>query len=252
MGSRATGDRSPIRKFEIASCTLQGLDRRHFVDGEKHGLLRGRHVEADDFGRFADEIGTGAPRFASRKVDFVGPQEPPDILPVHIAKSPDEQQRRCPVGQAQRRLSVKGRQNTAARRGSVLRLGATRASLTEAGDPILGVTDLTFAGRAGGAADIPPIARVAASNTIRAFKRVPCSVFVKRAKPASPARSSLVKIFGVVSETISLPMPGGQDWLDGSAGSRDWVHRVNGWAPDGHICNWTHGPTLRSFARLAG
>ena len=57
------------------------------------GVFRGRHIEADDFGRLADEIGIGAfaPRFASRKVDFVGPQEPPDILLVHVAKRPGEQ-----------------------------------------------------------------------------------------------------------------------------------------------------------------
>jgi len=120
------------------------------------GVFRGRHIEADDFGRLADEIGIGAfaPRFASRKVDFVGPQEPPDILLVHVAKRPGEQRRR-PVGQARRRLGVKQRQNTAARLGSVLRRRATPAFLTEAGDPILGVTDPPFGGRAGGAADIP-------------------------------------------------------------------------------------------------
>ena len=54
------------------------------------------------------------------------------------------------------------------------------------------------------------IARVAAppaaSNTIRAFRRVRCSLFPERAKPSSSTRSSLVKIIAVASGTILLLM----------------------------------------------
>ena len=72
---------------------------------------------------------------------------------MHVAKRLGEQRRR-PVGEAGRRLGVEQRQNTAARLGSILRLGTAVPNLTKAGKPVPSIPHPPFGCRAGGAADI--------------------------------------------------------------------------------------------------
>ena len=45
----------------------------------------------------------------------------------------------------------------------------------------------------------------AAINTIRALKRVRCSVLVERAKPSSSDRSSIVNMIGVAERLLIQP-----------------------------------------------
>src|SRR6202011_5448206 len=73
--------------------TLQSLDRRLFVHAQHNGLLRRGDVEADNIGGFGREVRVVAlaPGLASREVNLVVAQEPPDILHVNIAQRPGQQ-----------------------------------------------------------------------------------------------------------------------------------------------------------------
>jgi len=132
---RLTGDRPPVRQFEIALRTLQRLDRWLFIDGENDRVFGRRHIEPNDFGSFGDKIGVVAlaPGLATGKINFVSPQKSPDILLMHVTKCIGEQRSR-PIGKARRRLGVEQRQDPLARLGSVFRLGAAVPGLASSDD----------------------------------------------------------------------------------------------------------------------
>jgi hypothetical protein len=66
--------------------SLQGLDRRLFVDTEDNGLGGRIDIKADHIGGFRRELGVVAlaPRLAAGKINIVLAQEAPDILNINV------------------------------------------------------------------------------------------------------------------------------------------------------------------------
>src|ERR1700738_2754419 len=73
--------------------TLQSLDRRLFVHAQHNGLLGRGDIEANNIGGFGRKVRVIAlaPGLASREVNLVAAQEPPDILDVNIAPGTRQQ-----------------------------------------------------------------------------------------------------------------------------------------------------------------
>ena len=71
--------------------SLQSLDRGLLVHAQQDGLRRRGDAKADNIGGFGRKVRVVAltPGLASREVDLVATQEPPDILDVNIAQRPD-------------------------------------------------------------------------------------------------------------------------------------------------------------------
>src|ERR1043166_3720530 len=82
------GQGSAIGQLQITLRSLQGLDRGLLVHAEYNGLRGRRDVEANNIGGFGRKVRVVAlaPGLASRKVNLVAAQEPPDILDVNIAQ----------------------------------------------------------------------------------------------------------------------------------------------------------------------
>ena len=93
------GERTAVGQLEVTLRALERLDRRLLVDREHDRVLRRRQVEPDDVGGLDGELGIGgaAPGFASRKIDPLHPQEPPDVLVADVAEVVGDQ-RRGPTG----------------------------------------------------------------------------------------------------------------------------------------------------------
>src|SRR6267143_1416814 len=74
--------------LQIALRSLQSLDRRLFVHAQHNGLRRRGDVKANNIGGFGRKVRVVAltPGLASREVNLVAAQEPPDILDVNIAQ----------------------------------------------------------------------------------------------------------------------------------------------------------------------
>src|SRR6267154_3452852 len=82
-----------IGQLQIALRSLQSLDRRLFVHAQHNGLLGRGDIEANNIGGFGRKVRVVAltPGLASREVNLVAAQEPPDILDVNIAQRPGQQ-----------------------------------------------------------------------------------------------------------------------------------------------------------------
>src|ERR1700736_6429212 len=82
------GQGAAIWQLQIALRSLQSLDRGLFVHAQHNGLLGRGDIEANNIGGFGREVRVVAltPRLASREVNLVATQEPPDILDVNIAQ----------------------------------------------------------------------------------------------------------------------------------------------------------------------
>src|SRR4029077_13843385 len=77
-----------IGQLQITLRSLQSLDRGLLVYAQYNGLRRRRDIEADNIGGFGRKVRVVAltPGLASREVNLVAAQEPPDILDVNIAQ----------------------------------------------------------------------------------------------------------------------------------------------------------------------
>src|SRR5246127_751893 len=75
-----TGQRSAIRKLQIALRSLQRLDRGLLVDADHNRILGWRHVEPDYIGRLSDKFGVIAltPGLAPGEVNLLCAQKAPD------------------------------------------------------------------------------------------------------------------------------------------------------------------------------
>src|ERR1700757_4788983 len=82
------GQGAAIGQLQITLRSLQGLDRGLLVHAEHNGLRRWGDIEANDIGGFGRKVRVVAltPGLASREVNLVAAQEPPDILDVNIAQ----------------------------------------------------------------------------------------------------------------------------------------------------------------------
>src|SRR6266511_1384245 len=82
------GQGAAIGQLQITLRSLQSLDRRLLVHAQHNGLRGRGDVEADNIGGFGRKVRIVAltPGLASRKVNLVAAQEPPDILHVDIAQ----------------------------------------------------------------------------------------------------------------------------------------------------------------------
>src|SRR6266567_3464275 len=82
------GQGAAIGQLQIALRSLQSLDRRLFVHAQHNGLLRRGDIEANNIGGFGRKVRVVAltPGLASREINLVAAQEPPDILDVDIAQ----------------------------------------------------------------------------------------------------------------------------------------------------------------------
>ena len=108
-----TGQGAAIGQLQIAALrSLQGLNRRLFVHAQHNGLRGRSDIEADNVSGFGRKVRVVAlaPSLASREVDLVAAQEPPDILDVNIAQRPG-QQRPGPAREPFRRRLVQQLQN---------------------------------------------------------------------------------------------------------------------------------------------
>jgi len=106
------GQGAAIGQLQIALRSLQSLDRRLFVHAQHNGLLGRSDIEANNIGGFGGKVRVVAltPGLASREVNLVAAQEPPDILDVNIAQRPG-QQRPGPACESLRRRFVQQLQN---------------------------------------------------------------------------------------------------------------------------------------------
>jgi len=106
------GQGAAIGQLQIALRSLQSLDRRLFVHAQHNGLLGRGDIEANNIGGFGRKVRVVAlaPGLASREVNLVAAQEPPDILDVNIAQRPG-QQRPGPACESLRRRFVQQLQN---------------------------------------------------------------------------------------------------------------------------------------------
>src|SRR6516162_8364528 len=109
------GQRPTIGKLQIALGALQCLDRRFFVHANDHCVLRRRHVEADNIRRLGNKlwIVALAPGFTTCEVDFLLPQNAPDMLFVDVTQ-PVRNQRPRPAGIASRRRLIQDLQDALA------------------------------------------------------------------------------------------------------------------------------------------
>jgi hypothetical protein len=57
---RLAGHGAPVRQFEIALRGFERLDRGLFIDRQNYGAVWWSHIEADDFGGLAHEVGVVA------------------------------------------------------------------------------------------------------------------------------------------------------------------------------------------------
>src|SRR6202047_3620777 len=87
------GQSAAIGQLQIALRSLQSLDRRLFVHAQHNCLLGWGDIEANNIGGFGGKVRVVAltPGLASREVNLVAAQEPPDILEVNIAPPPRQQ-----------------------------------------------------------------------------------------------------------------------------------------------------------------
>src|SRR6266853_3531883 len=87
------GQGAAIWQLQIALRSLQSLDRGLFVHAQHNGLLGRGDVEANNIGGFGRKVWVVAltPGLASREVNLVAAQEPPDILDVNIAQRRGQQ-----------------------------------------------------------------------------------------------------------------------------------------------------------------
>jgi len=85
------GQGAAIGQLQITLRSLQSLDRGLLVHAQQDGLRRRGDAKADNIGGFGRKVRVVAftPGLASREVDLVATQEPPDILDVNIAQRPD-------------------------------------------------------------------------------------------------------------------------------------------------------------------
>lgn len=95
-------------------------------NGQTEGQITKGDIEADDFGSFRHKVGVVvfAPRFATREVDLLRPQEAPDVLVVHVAEPPARSTERSNWRSPRGRFRVEQRQDPPARFGSILPRGA--------------------------------------------------------------------------------------------------------------------------------
>src|ERR1700675_2673542 len=87
------GQSAAIGQLQIALRSLQSLDRRLFVHAQHNCLLGRGDIEANNIGGFGRKVRVVAltPGLASREVNLVAAQEPPDILDINIAQRPGQQ-----------------------------------------------------------------------------------------------------------------------------------------------------------------
>src|SRR5467141_2395171 len=87
------GQGAAIGQLQIALRSLRSLDRRLFVHAQHNGLLGRGDVNANNIGGFGRKVRVVAltPGLASREVNLVAAQEPPDILDVNIAQRSRQQ-----------------------------------------------------------------------------------------------------------------------------------------------------------------
>ena len=106
------GQGAAIGQLQIALRSLQSLDRRLFVHAQHNGFLGRGDIEANNIGGFCRKVRVVAltPGLASREVNLVAAQEPPDILDVNIAQRLG-QQRAGPARKPLRRRLVQQLQN---------------------------------------------------------------------------------------------------------------------------------------------
>src|SRR6266702_1680658 len=106
------GQRATIGQLQIALRSLQGLDRGLLVHAWHNGLRGRGDVEANNIGGFGRKVRVVAlaPGLASREVNLVAAQEPPDILDVNIAQRLG-QQRAGPARKPLRRRLIQQLQN---------------------------------------------------------------------------------------------------------------------------------------------
>src|SRR5246500_5679560 len=83
------GQGAAIGQLQITLSSLQSLDRGLLVHAQHNGLRRRGDVEANNIGGFGRKVRVGAlaPGLASREVNLVAAQKPPDILDVNIASA---------------------------------------------------------------------------------------------------------------------------------------------------------------------
>src|SRR4029077_15404838 len=82
------GQGAAVGQLQITLRSLQSLDRGLLVYAQHNGLRGRGDVEANNIGGFGCKVRVAAlaPGFASREVNLVAAQEPPDILDVNIAQ----------------------------------------------------------------------------------------------------------------------------------------------------------------------
>src|SRR5450631_3388620 len=82
------GQGAAIGQLQIALRSLQSLDRGLLVHAWHNSLRRRGDIKANDIGGFGRKVRVVAltPGLASREVNLVAAQEPPDILDVNIAQ----------------------------------------------------------------------------------------------------------------------------------------------------------------------
>src|SRR5215510_15241219 len=87
------GQGAAIGQLQITLRSLQSLDRGLLVHAQHNGLRRRGDIEADNIRGFGRKVRVAAltPGLASRQVNLVAAQEPPDILDVNIAQRPGQQ-----------------------------------------------------------------------------------------------------------------------------------------------------------------
>src|SRR5215475_576147 len=87
------GQGAAIGQLQITLRSLQSLDRGLLVHAQHNGLRGRGDIEADNIRGFGRKVRVVAltPGLASREVDLVAAQKPPDILNVNIAQRPGQQ-----------------------------------------------------------------------------------------------------------------------------------------------------------------
>lgn len=151
---RLAGHGAPTGQLQIPLRAFKRLYRGLFIDGKHNGVVRRRHVEADDVGRLRGKVRivADAPRLAAAKIDLLGSQETPDMLNMDVTERPG-QQWSGPVGMARRRLSVEQRQNARVVFGPVFGRRAPLARVLEADHAGTGEANTPFGRRADRAAN---------------------------------------------------------------------------------------------------
>ena len=101
------GQGAAIGQLQITLRSLQSLDRGLLVHAQHNGLRGRGDIEADNIRGFGRKVRVVAltPGLASREVNLVAAQEPPNILDVNIAQRPG-QQGPGPTGEPVRRRFV--------------------------------------------------------------------------------------------------------------------------------------------------